>query len=42
MGLPSKLIPLSREPVVLIYHLGELTVSANPGKLRRQLRDPDM
>jgi hypothetical protein len=37
-----KLIPLSSEPVILVYHLGELTVSARPGKLRRQLRDPDM
>jgi hypothetical protein len=31
------LIPLSREPAVLAYHLRELTVSANPGKLRRHL-----
>jgi hypothetical protein len=31
------LIPLSREPAVLAYHLGELTVSANPGMLRRLL-----
>jgi hypothetical protein len=31
------LIPLSREPAILAYHLGELTVSAKPGKLRRQL-----
>jgi hypothetical protein len=30
------LILLSSEPAVLAYHLGELTVSANPGKLRRQ------
>jgi hypothetical protein len=32
-----KLILLSREPAVLAYHLGELTVSANLGMLRRQL-----
>jgi hypothetical protein len=32
-----KLILLSREPAVLAYHLGELTVSAYPGNLRRQL-----
>jgi hypothetical protein len=31
------LILLSREPAVLGYHLGELTVSVNSGKLRRQL-----
>jgi hypothetical protein len=29
------MIILSREPAVLAYHPGELTVSANPGKLRR-------
>jgi hypothetical protein len=32
-----KLILLSREPVVLAYHLRELTVSANLWKLTRQL-----
>jgi hypothetical protein len=31
------LIPLSRDPAVLAYHLGELTVSAYPTMLRRQL-----
>jgi hypothetical protein len=31
-----RLIILSREPAVLAYHPGKLTVSANPGKLRRQ------
>jgi hypothetical protein len=31
------LIPLRRKPAVLAYHLGELMVSANPGKLRRKL-----
>jgi hypothetical protein len=30
------LIPLRREIAVLAYHLGEMTVSANPGMLRRQ------
>jgi hypothetical protein len=28
---------VSREPVVLAYHLRELTLSADLGKLRRQL-----
>jgi hypothetical protein len=36
------LITLSREPVVLAYHLRELIVSTNPGKLRRQPQDPAM
>jgi hypothetical protein len=31
------LIILGREPAVLAYHLGELAVAANLGKLRRQL-----
>jgi hypothetical protein len=31
------LILLSRELAVLAYHLRELTISANLGKLRRQL-----
>jgi hypothetical protein len=31
------LILFIRKPAVLAYHLGELTVSANPGKLKRQL-----
>jgi hypothetical protein len=31
------LIPLERKPAVLAYHLGELTVSANTGKLKRQV-----
>jgi hypothetical protein len=31
------LVLLSREPAVLAYHLRKLIVSANPGKLRRQL-----
>jgi hypothetical protein len=30
-----KLNLLSREPAVLANHPGELTVSANPGKIRR-------
>jgi hypothetical protein len=34
-SLHLKLIPVSRKPAVLAYHLGELTLSANPGKLRR-------
>jgi hypothetical protein len=31
------LIPLSREPAVLAYHLGELMASAKPGMVKRQV-----
>jgi hypothetical protein len=36
-GTSVSSIPVDWVPVVLAYHLGELTVSANSGNLRRQV-----